>query len=315
MPASNPASRRGDQLADAPDRGQQQEPHRDGRCRARRANDGELAERRQRLTATHRISVRSVIAGTLLRSGSSRPGRAAGSPAPWPGRRSRRRQLRRPCAPPGGRMPPHRICVRSVHGPIMTKGCNDQHGCNDRSSSHYGRRPWTHAAHPVTVRVVRVFTRDGGGGNHLGIHDGLLTDGDMQLVATELGFSETIFIDDLGDDGAIARAHLHAGAGAALRRTSARRRDVASRHARGGAAHLRCGIGVVAGHRSDRGARRASRWPTCHRSSAPPAPGAVAAVDRRDAAPLRGASARHPRCRRRLPARRSARSPARLGRR
>ena len=30
--------------------------------------DGELAERRQRLTATHRISVRSVIAGTLLRT-------------------------------------------------------------------------------------------------------------------------------------------------------------------------------------------------------------------------------------------------------
>jgi len=46
--------------------------------------------------------------------------------------------------------------------------------------------------------VVRVFTRDGGGGNHLGVIDDItgLDGAAMQRIATELGFSETIFIDD-----------------------------------------------------------------------------------------------------------------------
>ncbi len=50
---------------------------------------------------------------------------------------------------------------------------------------------------PRQCLVIRVFTRDGGGGNHLGIVtdlDGLDTAA-MQQIATNLGFSETIFID------------------------------------------------------------------------------------------------------------------------
>jgi trans-2,3-dihydro-3-hydroxyanthranilate isomerase len=45
---------------------------------------------------------------------------------------------------------------------------------------------------------VRVFTRDDVGGNHLGVVDDITgLDGDaMQRIANELGFSETIFIDD-----------------------------------------------------------------------------------------------------------------------
>lgn len=45
--------------------------------------------------------------------------------------------------------------------------------------------------------VVRVFTRGDEGGNHLGIVTDVvgLTDGTMQRIASELGFSETIFID------------------------------------------------------------------------------------------------------------------------
>jgi trans-2,3-dihydro-3-hydroxyanthranilate isomerase len=45
--------------------------------------------------------------------------------------------------------------------------------------------------------VLRVFTRDGAGGNHLGVVDELGgLDGDaMQRIAAELGFSETVFID------------------------------------------------------------------------------------------------------------------------
>lgn len=46
--------------------------------------------------------------------------------------------------------------------------------------------------------VLRVFTRDGEGGNHLGVVDDLDgLDGDaMQWIAAQLGFSETVFIDD-----------------------------------------------------------------------------------------------------------------------
>lgn len=45
--------------------------------------------------------------------------------------------------------------------------------------------------------VLRVFTRYGEGGNHLGVIPdvtGLTSDG-MQSIATELGFSETVFLD------------------------------------------------------------------------------------------------------------------------
>jgi trans-2,3-dihydro-3-hydroxyanthranilate isomerase len=49
---------------------------------------------------------------------------------------------------------------------------------------------------PRQCLVVRVFTRDGGGGNHLGIVTDLagLDTATMQQIATDLGFSETIFI-------------------------------------------------------------------------------------------------------------------------
>ncbi len=48
------------------------------------------------------------------------------------------------------------------------------------------------------VDVLRVFTRDGEGGNHLGVVTDLsgLTDAGMQAVALELGYAETVFIDD-----------------------------------------------------------------------------------------------------------------------
>ncbi len=46
--------------------------------------------------------------------------------------------------------------------------------------------------------VLRVFTRDGEGGNHLGVVDKLdgLDGPAMQRIAAELGFSETVFIDN-----------------------------------------------------------------------------------------------------------------------
>ena len=45
--------------------------------------------------------------------------------------------------------------------------------------------------------VLRVFTRGGEGGNHLGVVTDTtgLADVTMQAIATALGFSETIFID------------------------------------------------------------------------------------------------------------------------
>ena len=132
-----------------------------------------------------------------------------------------------------------------------------------------------HAAHPVTVRVVRVFTRDGGGGNHLGIHDGLLTDGAMQLIATELGFSETIFIDTVGADGPTPVRIFtpatelpfagHPLVGATWHLATP-----------GAAVALRCGIGVVAGHRStaESASLEVAHLPSVERATAP---GAVAA--------------------------------------
>lgn len=48
-----------------------------------------------------------------------------------------------------------------------------------------------------TARVLRVFTRDGEGGNHLGVVTDLdgLDETSMQAIAAELGYSETIFLD------------------------------------------------------------------------------------------------------------------------
>lgn len=46
--------------------------------------------------------------------------------------------------------------------------------------------------------VVRVFTRNGTGGNHLGVvlDSSELRTVDMQLIASDLGFSETVFFED-----------------------------------------------------------------------------------------------------------------------
>lgn len=50
---------------------------------------------------------------------------------------------------------------------------------------------------PRGCQIVRVFTMDGTGGNRLGVVNDTsgLDDDTMQLIATELGFSETIFAD------------------------------------------------------------------------------------------------------------------------
>ncbi len=51
---------------------------------------------------------------------------------------------------------------------------------------------------PRPCSILRVFTRDGEGGNHLGVVtdlDGLDTP-TMQRIAADLGFSETVFIED-----------------------------------------------------------------------------------------------------------------------
>jgi trans-2,3-dihydro-3-hydroxyanthranilate isomerase len=102
----------------------------------------------------------------------------------------------------------------------------------------------------LTVRVVRVFTRDGQGGNHLGIHDGVLADDVMQAVATSLGYSETIYVDETGDDATVEVRIF----------TPANELPFAGHPLVGATWHLatpgaavaiRCGIGVVAGHRND----------------------------------------------------------------
>jgi predicted PhzF superfamily epimerase YddE/YHI9 len=121
----------------------------------------------------------------------------------------------------------------------------------------------------LEVRVVRVFTRDGRGGNHLGIHHGVLPDAAMQLVARHLGYSETIFVDAPDDDGAVAvriftpsaelpfAGHPLVGATWYLA-------------APGTSASIRCGIGVVAGNRADADTASidVSYLPTVERASA-----------------------------------------------
>lgn len=51
---------------------------------------------------------------------------------------------------------------------------------------------------PRSCSVLRVFTRDGEGGNHLGVVTDLegLDDSRMQRIAADLGFSETVFIEE-----------------------------------------------------------------------------------------------------------------------
>jgi trans-2,3-dihydro-3-hydroxyanthranilate isomerase len=50
---------------------------------------------------------------------------------------------------------------------------------------------------PRGCQIVRVFTRGGAGGNHLGVVNDVsgLDDESMQAIAAELGFSETVFAD------------------------------------------------------------------------------------------------------------------------
>lgn len=73
---------------------------------------------------------------------------------------------------------------------------------NVRHRPHGSRGSLDAPAAEVSVRhcfVVRVFTRGEEGGNHLGIiTDPVgLTDDSMQQIATDLGFSETIFVDSM----------------------------------------------------------------------------------------------------------------------
>ena len=167
-------------------------------------------------------------------------------------------------------------------------------------------RAWT-----ISVRVVRVFTRDGSGGNHLGIHDGLLPDDVMQFVATSLGYSETIFVEEPDDDGVVGvRIFTPAGelpfAGHPL--------VGATWHLAtpGAAVTLRCGIGVVAGHRNDveTASIEVAYLPPVERTTTP---GVVASWIAQMPLPYEVHLLASSGCRGCLRARRPARSPARLG--
>jgi trans-2,3-dihydro-3-hydroxyanthranilate isomerase len=102
-----------------------------------------------------------------------------------------------------------------------------------------------------TVRVVRVFTRDRAGGNLLGIHDGILDDGEMQAVAAALGYSETVFLGDAADGVTPVRIFTPGTelpfAGHPLVGTTWHLTEP------GDTVALRCGIGVVTGRRADGG--------------------------------------------------------------
>jgi trans-2,3-dihydro-3-hydroxyanthranilate isomerase len=104
------------------------------------------------------------------------------------------------------------------------------------------------------VRVLRVFTREGQGGNHLGVVDEILDDATMAAIAHELGYSETIFLAPPDREGVrpvrifTPSVELpfagHPLVGATW--------HVAHHHIDGGEderqIRLRCGIGVVSGH-------------------------------------------------------------------
>ena len=102
-----------------------------------------------------------------------------------------------------------------------------------------------------TVRVVRVFTRDGVGGNLLGIHEGILDDAEMQALATALGYSETVFLDGSVDGVTPTRIFTPGQelpfAGHPLVGTTWHVAEP------GGTVGLRCGIGVVTGSRAEDG--------------------------------------------------------------
>ena len=96
--------------------------------------------------------------------------------------------------------------------------------------------------------VLRVFTRDGSGGNHLGVIRDLtgLTGSRMQSIASDLGFSETVFLGRAEDGVPTARiftpaselpfaGHPLVGAAWTLFRDSQEAPD-----------RIRCGVGDVA---------------------------------------------------------------------
>lgn len=96
--------------------------------------------------------------------------------------------------------------------------------------------------------VLRVFTRDGSGGNHLGVIRDLtgLTGPEMQSIASDLGFSETVFLGWADDGIPTARiftpaselpfaGHPLVGAAWALDRDAPEAPD-----------RIRCGVGDVA---------------------------------------------------------------------
>jgi predicted PhzF superfamily epimerase YddE/YHI9 len=131
---------------------------------------------------------------------------------------------------------------------MMPNGCHGLGGGSDPLPSP----PMSGQPRQTAVRVLRVFTRDGQGGNHLAVHEGLLLDAEMQAVATALGYSETIFVDQPADDGAIpVRIFTPASelpfAGHPLVGATWHLAPL------GGTARLRCGVGVVVGHRPDAG--------------------------------------------------------------
>jgi trans-2,3-dihydro-3-hydroxyanthranilate isomerase len=98
------------------------------------------------------------------------------------------------------------------------------------------------------AHVLRVFTRDGAGGNHLGVVNDVvgLDDVSMQAIAAELGYSETTFVDWQPGEPPMVRiftpemelpfaGHPLVGTG-----------WVMSSLGPGGVDRLRCGIGEVA---------------------------------------------------------------------
>jgi trans-2,3-dihydro-3-hydroxyanthranilate isomerase len=96
--------------------------------------------------------------------------------------------------------------------------------------------------------VVRVFTRGGAGGNHLGVitDPAGLDDAAMQTIATELGFSESTFVEDQPDGVPLVRIFTPVDelpfAGHPLVGTA----WVLTVHGSRNVATLRCGIGEVA---------------------------------------------------------------------
>jgi len=98
------------------------------------------------------------------------------------------------------------------------------------------------------VQVLRVFTRDGKGGNHLGVVNDM-TDLDtaaMQQIAAELGFAETVFVDWPEDEKPYVRIFTPGQelpfAGHPLVGTAWMMLTMGP----GGVSGLRCGIGEVA---------------------------------------------------------------------